>query len=280
MRWLCLHGTGSSATIFQQQLASICHPLQKNHTFHFIDAYHPCAPAAGIDLHYPEGPHTSWWTNPGSVSKIREACKRLHNHFIEHSSNPYGGVISFSRGCLLLKSYILFHQAEKPAEPLPFQAAVFLCGGPVLSVLEELGISVSPTAWDWDKRTKIALRERASSKAIQKYGKDRWLTPGGNGDGELNIDPSTPINPTDVYGLDVSRAPEHLRIRIPTVHLYGRVDPRFPASMQLMHLCDPETRLSYQHEGGHNIPKSSATAEGIAEVIDQCARMAENKANA
>ena len=278
-------GTGSTNDQPIFQTASICTKLQQlNHTLDFIDADHPCGPAAGIDLHYPDGPYYSWWENPTSVPKIRDACNRLHEHFVRNRKTPYGGVIGFSRGCLLVKSYILFHQAEKePHEPLPFQAAVFLCGGPVLSVLEILGgIKVSAEAREWDRRTKIALRERGTSKAILKWGRERWLIPGGNGDSDLKIripSDANPIDPRDVFGLDTSQLPSHLRIRIPTVHVYGRVDPRLPASMQLFHLCDPETRLKYEHPGGHNIPKSLPATEEIAKIIDQCARIAQTNSN-
>lgn len=67
--------------------------------------------------------------------------------------------------------------------------------------------------------------------------------------------------------------PQKLWIKIPTLHVYGRVDPRLPASLQLVYLSESTKRLKYQHEGGHSIPRSSAAAEGIARLIDECAQM-------
>lgn len=148
---------------------------------------------------------------------------------------------------------------------------MFVCGGPVLSVLEELGMSISDKAREWDRRTKLALRERASKTAIQKWGRNRWLIPGGNGDSDLHLIPSTPVDPSDVFGLDTTQMPQQLRIGIPTVHVYGRVDPRLPASVQLIYLSDPAKRLTHQHEGGHNIPRSFVAAEEIARLMDECA---------
>ncbi|KAJ5117454.1 hypothetical protein N7448_011086 [Penicillium atrosanguineum] len=254
-------------------VASITAHLEPSkHTFHFINGPYSSSPAAGLDLRYPDGPYYTWWQQ-ATVSNIRAACQSLHLYFLEHRHDPYDGVVCFSRGCLLVASYIWFHQIKQPAQSLPFKAAMFVCGGPVLSVLEELGMTITDKAQEWDRRTKLALRERASKAAIEKWGKDRWLTPGGNGDSDLHLDPSAPIDPSDVFGLDIINMPQQLRIGIPTLHVYGRVDPRLPASLQLAHLSEATTRLTYRHEGGHNIPRSSVAAEGIARVMDECAQL-------
>lgn len=242
------------------------------HVFHFINGPLTSKSAAGLDLRYPDAPYYTWWRK-ATISDIRTACQDLHEHLIKEDSTPYDGVICFSRGCLLVASYIWFHQTEKPGERLPFKGVVFTCGGPVFPVLEDLGMTISEEAREWDRRTKLALRERASKEAILKFGKARWTTPGGNGDTDLHLNPSGPIDPSNVFGLDTIRMPQELRINIPTLHIYGRVDPRLPASLQLVHLSEPTKRLTYQHEGGHNIPRNSATAERIARLIDQCAQL-------
>ncbi|CDM31864.1 Serine hydrolase FSH [Penicillium roqueforti FM164] len=273
MKWLCIHGTGSSATIFQDQLAAVtAHLPPSKHAFHFIDGPFTSKPAAGLDLRYPDGPYYTWWLK-ATVSDIRAACQDFHKYLTQHNNVPYDGMVCFSRGCLLIASYIWFHQIEKPTEPLPFKAVVFICGGPVLSVLETLGMTISDEAREWDKRTKLALRERASKEAILKWGRDRWTTPGGNGDTDLHLNPAAPVDPSDIFGLDTVQMPEQLRIKIPTLHVYGRVDPRLPASLQLAYLSESTKRLTYQHEGGHNIPRSAAATEGIARLIDECAQM-------
>jgi pimeloyl-ACP methyl ester carboxylesterase len=228
-------------------------------------SFRPGCPLSGRPLLYMVGKAT--------VANIRTACEKLHQYLINPVNDTYDGVVCFSRGCLLIASYIWFRQTDKPSEPLPYKAVMFVCGGPVLSVLEELGMSISDTAREWDRRTKLALRERASKAAIMKWGKDRWITPGGNGDSDLHLDPSAPVDPSDVFGLDITQMPRQLQIGIPTLHVYGRVDPRLPASMQLVYLSDPAKRLTYQHEGGHNIPRSSAAAAGIARSMDECARI-------
>lgn len=241
MRWLCIHGTGSSATIFQDQLGRCC-PTTKSlwewylkleyvaaviaqlqpsrHDFNFINGPHLCDPAAGLDIRYPDGPYYTWWQQ-ATVTNIRAAYQKLHQYFMEHRHHPYDGVVCFSRGCLLIAIYIWFHQTDRPTQPLPFKAVIFVCGGPVLSVLEELGMSISDKAREWDRKTKLALREWASKEAILKWGKNRWLVPGGNGDSDLHLNPSASVDPSDVFGLDVTQIPQGLMIGIPTVHVYG-----------------------------------------------------------
>ncbi|KAI9368039.1 serine hydrolase FSH [Aspergillus egyptiacus] len=275
MKWLCIHGTGSSATIFQDQLAAVISHLDPSaHAFHFINGPIPCNPAAGLDLRYPDGPYYTWWTK-ATTAEIRAACQRLDDYLIDHNNNadPYDGVVCFSRGCLLLASYIWLHQTETPTKPLPFKSVIFICGGPVLSLLEELGMAIPEKARAWDQRTKLALRERASKDAILKHGKNRWTTPGANGDAELDFDPDSPapIDPADVFGLDTAHMPPSLRIGIPTLHIYGRVDPRLPASLQLVYLSEAEGRMTFRHEGGHNVPRSEAAAERIARRIEEFA---------
>lgn len=254
-------------------IAPITEQLQpSDHQFHFINGPYPSKSAAGLDLRYPDGPYYTWWTQSGATN-IRAACEDLHQYFLQHTNDPYDGVVCFSRGCLLISSYIWYHQTRAPDVPLPFKAVVFICGGPALSVLEELGASISDTAHEWDRRTKIALRERASKDAILKWGKARWLTPGANGDSDLGLDPLAQVEDCDVFGLDITQVQQTLRITIPTVHVYGRVDPRLPASMQLIHLCDPEKRFVCQHNGGHNIPRNAESAGKIAQCIEQCSEL-------
>lgn len=235
------------------------------HDFDFIDAPFPSKPGAGVDLYYP-GPYYTWWKEANS-SNIHTACKKLQSHFDTHG--PYDGVLSFSRGCLLSSSFILFHQTENPTLPLPFKFCIFLCGGLAFPVLETLGIEVSPEATTLDKRTKIALRERASTRAIRQWGKARWTTLCGNGDDEpLGFDPDAPIDKSIVFGLDFTNLPRNMRITIPTGHVYGKLDPRFPASMQLASLCEPNVRFIFDHGSGHATPRDEDASVGIAKLVD------------
>ncbi|KAH8647538.1 hypothetical protein BGZ61DRAFT_466794 [Ilyonectria robusta] len=53
------------------------------------------------------------------------------------------------------------------------------------------------------------------------------------GKSELMHDPKARPELSDVFGLDFTRFPRSARIGIPTVHIYGSRDPRWPAGIQL-----------------------------------------------
>ena len=88
---------------------------------------------------------------------------------------------------------------------------------------------------------------------------------------DLEHDPAEAPLPSDVYGLDFSSFPEHLKIKIPTVHVYGAKDPKYVASVQLVHLCEENRRRTFDHGGGHDVPKRTHVSEKIAELVEWAA---------
>jgi hypothetical protein len=262
MRFLCLHGRGTSAAIFESQTASFRYKLDASRfTFDFIDAPYPSTAAAGVELFY-SGPYYSFW--PGSdIEDIKASQTWLLQHIAKHG--PYDGVMTFSQGCSVIGSFLLYHAAERPKEPLPFKVAIFICGGMPLPVLEDLGIYVGAEAREWDELSKWELHEKASATVRKEPGFDRW--------GSSKFDSEAAIDRSNVFGINFkSGVPEELRINIPTVHIYGCRDPRFPSSRQLEHFCeDGAKRKSYDHSGGHDIPRSSEVSERIAGLVEWCA---------
>lgn len=177
----------------------------------------------------------------------------------------------FSQGCVLISSYLLYHQAETPHLPLPFKVAIFICGGLPLPVLEDLGIPVSQEAWNWDDRSKIELQVKAASVATYEPGMEIWMSRE-----EMDWDPdSPPIDQPNVFGLDFTQIPMDIRISIPTVHIYGSRDPRYPASLQLANICNPAWRKTFDHQGGHDIPRNKEVSRKIAELVEWSALMAD-----
>ncbi|KAI2602806.1 hypothetical protein GGR54DRAFT_623066 [Hypoxylon sp. NC1633] len=49
MRFLCLHGIGTSASIFETQLSTLCYRLGEHHEYEFIEGSLACPPAKGIE---------------------------------------------------------------------------------------------------------------------------------------------------------------------------------------------------------------------------------------
>ena len=92
---------------------------------------------------------------------------------------------------------------------------------------------------------------------------------------DLEHDPSEAPPSSDVYGLDFNSFPEDLKIKIPTVHIYGAKDPKYVASVQLVHLCEENRRRTFDHGGGHDVPKRTNVSERIAELVEWAAEEAQ-----
>lgn len=187
-------------------------------------------------------------------------------------NGPYDAIMCFSQGCSLAASLLLYNQTLYPDSPPLFKAAIFICGGVPLDVLASLGVDVTDEARDLDQSSKVALQQQASSEAILRDGYDRWTAGfdpfsvhAEQGSGERKM----------VFGIDVARIPREMKIAVPTVHVYGAKDPRFPASVTLAQFCDRAVRRTFDHGGGHEIPRKREVSESIAELVEWCAMMAE-----
>lgn len=257
MRFLCLHGKGTSAAIFKSQTAAIRPRLPSTYTFDFIDAPFPSDPAAGIATFYPP-PYYAFWHGT-TIAAIRAS----HKWFLDvlRDRGPYDGVMGFSQGTGLIGSFLLYHANEHPGEALPFKCAVFFCGGVSLNVVADLGVPVPQAARDLDDRSRDALFEKAASVASARPGDDYWAR-------GMVFDASVPVSRDDVYGLDFTRVPGRLLIKIPTVHVWGSKDPRYPSSVQLSQFCEGSLRKTLDHGSGHDIPRTRDCSESVAEAME------------
>ncbi|KAH7020314.1 serine hydrolase FSH [Ilyonectria destructans] len=281
---LCLHGHGTSAAIFKSQTAAFRAKLDSSFIFDFVDAPFPSRGAPGIDAIYKSDTYT-WWPQPTS-----QAIRASHSWVADYAREQggYDAVCCFSQGCSLAASMALYRAVDaataptnghKSDEPLPFRAAIFICGGVPLPVLESIGLEVPSRAHEINKRTGELLNgtagrlnELAANVKLIKRGVGLWDT----GKGDLMHDPKARPELSDVFGLDFTRFPKSARISIPTVHIYGSKDPRWPAGIQLAEFC--EDRLEYDHGGGHDIPRSTEVSNKIADMITQLMSQIESPA--
>lgn len=182
----------------------------------------------------------------------------------------------FSQGCAFITSFLLYHQRERPNQPLPFKTAIFICGSLPLSVLENLGFPVSQTAYDIEDSTKRELQKKASALNTLEIGADRWAESDGDTKNyaRSSFDPLKPVDSRNVFGLDFTRMPSDLRIDMPTVHIYGFKDPKYPGAIQLSQFYNPDLRKVYDHQGGHEIPRRDEVSETIAELVEWATSMA------
>ncbi|KAJ4422938.1 hypothetical protein N0V82_002465 [Gnomoniopsis sp. IMI 355080] len=225
----------------------------------FPDGPFPVKPHPGIDLLF-NSPTYGWWVH-NTANAVRAAVLWLEEYIDEHG--PYDGVICFSQGCSLLGSYLLYHARETPEKPIPFRSAVFICGGLPLPVLEDLGLEVPQRAHELNERTSVLMR----AKSAMLYDLDNLPKGQGLWDYTADLEHDTDELPdeTDCFGLDFTQFPEDVRIKIPTAHIYGAKDPRWPAGIQLAYFCDD--RRMYDHMGGHDIPRTTDVSLKIAELV-------------
>ena len=196
---------------------------------------------------------------------MRGAHQFLDDYLAENG--PFDMLMGFSQGCSLIGSYLLYHARETPQLPLPFRAALFVCGGMPLPVLEDLGVAVSERAKAVNDLTSKLMKKRAGAIVELAENLDQIRLGVGLWDDVEGLmhDPNQMPGERDVFGLDFTAMPVDLRITIPTAHVYGAKDPRWPASLQLAYFCDD--RRLFDHRGGHDIPRSTEVSVKIAEMV-------------
>jgi hypothetical protein len=97
MRVLCLHGQGSSATIFESQLSRLMAALPSHYTFDFVDAPVECGPGLDVGDVYP-GPYYCFF-DAYTPERMDDAIEHVRE--IVEEDGPYDAIIAFSQVSLL-----------------------------------------------------------------------------------------------------------------------------------------------------------------------------------
>ncbi|KAI0021608.1 hypothetical protein F4780DRAFT_778394 [Xylariomycetidae sp. FL0641] len=324
MRFLCLHGMGTSGAIFKVQTSFRARLPAGRHSFTFIDAPFACGASRSLSPFFP-GPHYAFVRDYSSAAEVEAAPRFVLGLLEEADDPPYDALLCFSQGCAVAAGLLLALRVERRARPLPVRGVVFVCGGVPLPLLELWGLRVPPQAWHVNDVTGRDLQRKAALAGAEIAALMARLEGGGGGgdeeetqqvarpplvrgrslwsdtstlyhqaelrkagargsesgeDKSERLDPKElpPLAPDDVYGLDLSDIPDYLTIDIPTVHIYGMLDPRYPAAVQLAWMCNPEKRRVFDTGGGHEIPRSSYVSREIAEAISWLDTMVSNEA--
>jgi len=290
MRFLCLHGKGTSGRIFSSQTSSFRRLLDAdNFTFEFVDGPIPSTPAPDIPLFY-SPPYYGWWES-NTVEDIRKAHEWLLNKI--EKDGPYDGVMCFSQGCALIASFILYHLTSPSTSwrPLPFKSVIFICGGMPLPILIDIGVPITHKVRVWEEKSRLGLLEKTTTVASVKKGEDRWAPKP-----ELTFQPYEIMKARpggmalhDLYGLDLRDVhgaadssdvlkairPRLRRLGLKMVHIFGCKDPRYPQSLQLGYIFGTgeadEGQMRFDHGGGHDIPRGKDTSSAIAHLVEWCA---------
>lgn len=213
--------------------------------------------APGVDVFY-DPPYYGFWET-ATLDAVLKAVEWLKELIAK--KGPYDVVMSFSQGSIVASSLLLLHQKETPDLPPPFKSGIFICGASSLRVLENLGFNITQQALDRDEASVNALNKQADMSSIMSKGANRWK-------GDSFIAGRSEEDVRDEF-----QGP--FKIKIPSVHVYGAKDPRLGASLQLSGLFDSENRRCYNHQGGHEIPRTANITEILTEMVEWALEFAE-----
>ncbi|KAI2472751.1 serine hydrolase FSH [Annulohypoxylon bovei var. microspora] len=253
MKVLCLHDDGQNENIFKYKLDCLLQKLHHSNediSFHFVNGPLQCSNSLAEDLLLPELLCYKFYETE-EVKDIRKAGEWLAIKL--DKDGPYDGVVAFSQGAAVVSSFLLYRQWYDHELPPAFKFAIFISGSISLKVLKDLGVPVSNEA------------ESAVSQAMLRH--DQGLGPLS---AHVTRARRAVFDSDDCFGLNLNRLPLELKIRIPTVHIWGEKDPLFPTSIQLAGLCDPYIRKIHTHPEGNEIPQGENELAQIVPLIEWC----------
>lgn len=247
--------------------------LDKSFTFDFIDGPYisPLPPSLARVF---TSAYT--WVDKKDAASIRSTMDWLLQYM--HSNGPYDCVCCFSKAAAVIVAILLYHGREPPETrmPLPFKSVVFMNASIEYSVLEDLGLPITAEARDIQRQTEDIVRSRASN--LQNLANLLTLKSTGEADmwkdtSELLHDASVLPSPERCFGVNFTAFPSDVFIGgLPTVHIYGSKDPIWPSSIQVAYLCSEGRRKTYDHQGGHDVPRLPQVAATIAALFKQLAK--------
>ncbi|OTA90458.1 hypothetical protein M434DRAFT_397990 [Hypoxylon sp. CO27-5] len=263
MRTLMLHGHSTSSFIFKAQSGPFRSKLGNSFQWEFLDGPYTCPPPRGLKMVMWKA--YKWMEKPG-IEPIKKSVEWLQKYI--DKNGPFDCVCCFSKSSSIVVALLLYHArdvANGSQKPLPFKSAVFINGNLECSVLEDLGLPVTKEAKD--TQAKVEEMVKAKVDAMSNLASS-LVKPSGLWDdtSQLLHDPDSLPPPSNCFGLDFTSFPPESFINIPTVHMYGGKDPIFTSSIQLAYLCDPKKRVMYDHEGGHDVPR---TPDVVADMAAQ-----------
>ncbi|KAK0702402.1 serine hydrolase FSH [Lasiosphaeris hirsuta] len=306
LRVLCLHGMGANSRIFKEQFckltiipipkilennvspeptAPVRSLLSSEYIFTFLDGLETCTPPSEISDFY-AGPYLCWYKSP-CAHKVAQAHKRILAFM--RSEGPFDVILGFSQGASIAASLLVHHQLDNPPSTPPlFRAAIFICSPLPFSRCLSYG---------YNTRGYFGLRATIKGVESRPAKVPDYLIPQDNEYFDYFLKPeighwpesdsSTEEDDDDYDNQDRFCSTVHkgcrklgvtlyyqmfhasvddVQIPIPTAHIYGRSDPWRPHSVDLIGLCDIGKVRTYQHDGGHEIPRDES--EEICDTIE------------
>ncbi|KAJ5358481.1 uncharacterized protein N7496_010894 [Penicillium cataractarum] len=307
MRVLCLHGHGTSSTIFETQLTAICEALDESmeNEYIFIDGPVESDRVRGSYLLLSSGIHSQlifglaeagmsemvpgpffgWFT--GFTPNEIQASHDLVAEVIAEDG-PFDAIFGFSQGATLALCYLLQH-----SEPPPVHFAVlFSCAGPAFSSDMSLSCEIIRgfVSDDFDTLQYLATDMESSGpdpsvplsigsdisprEAFMETISSALRLGGDNG----FIAPAAAVE--QWRAASVADREELMtrvfhpsltstRVKIPTVHVLGQSDTAevFAQAALCRNLCDARLVEQVEHSAAHDVPRKSEEVQQVVQAI-------------
>ncbi|KAK1702954.1 serine hydrolase FSH [Colletotrichum lupini] len=269
-RILCLHGMGINSQIFASQTESFRSLLPSDYDFTFVDGPTTCKPEADIAKVYP-GPYLCWYRTPTT-----ESVTAAHRHVksIMAEKGPFDGIMGFSQGAAVAVSMILRHQLETPSTPPLFKFAI-LIGSPLpfshslmygIDTRDYFGVSCNVDC------SILARYNRPNKVPTYLITPDRYLKDDDDEDFHRTEEACQQPTAAMFYQMFHSTSDE-VRMDIPTVHIFGRRDPWYLHSKDVLELACAERASVLEHCYGHEVPRH--LSEEICDLIESAVALVE-----
>ncbi|KAB8259714.1 serine hydrolase FSH [Aspergillus pseudonomiae] len=268
MKILCLHGFGTNPGIMKRQMSVLIKHCDPRWQFHFLEGKVECPGAPGVEAI--PGPYLCWSLDYGPLS-IRAALDLIHETF--QIEGPFDGVFGFSQGAAIIAAYLLEQADLYPSRPLPVRFGIFCCSTPILTADPDYIYNLYGTLSDED------IRRLRSGECDQIAQLPDSVRPAAIVlvEGLAAMEPvhGKPLS----YFLDrpFSEIPGVVlpdqykpRLSIPTLHIYGKDDPRSLKESCIFNaaFCDPRGRKFYRHSTIHNIPRSPTDGKEVVSLME------------
>ncbi|KAF2239958.1 hypothetical protein EV356DRAFT_511262 [Viridothelium virens] len=277
MKFLCLHGKGTSAQILEVQTAGFRALLPEHYEYRFFDGEEDSDSYPAISSVFP-GPYFCYYKD-NSMKSVKAAHEYV-GEIIEDEVRfvaPYPELFLFRyfahwwslglQGAALAASVILYHQIEHPLALPLFRFAVFICGDLPFTRSPNLGVDVTEQyikdgVMHGDVVNEpeqiVEMKRSASGRSSLKLSTDSGYTSDEEGASTRTVRRFVP---------EIDKE----RIQIPTVHIYGAEDIDLKKSLALTEMCDERLSEKYMHHGGHSIPRAEDVHQKIVEVVQAAA---------
>lgn len=209
---------------------NICALLPDDWLFDFLDGGIDCEAAHEVKNVFP-GPYYCWYRDP-TFENVRKAHLRIDELIGEEE---FDGVLGFSQGAALAASYLL-HRQQNDSTPA-LKLAILASASLPFSIDNEHGVAMSDPEFS-TARPEVYLQQLKATS--DRWSARRW----------------TPQR-------------DCIRLRVPTVHVYGTQDVYQSQSKELSELCEDATATVIRHREGHWIPSNEMISRKIANAMMQ-----------